>query len=104
MARLNYRRVGDETKNCILPRRNSGSSWTASVVKAVSLGCVAVRGILRHLFQTIKGFMEAGRHRLAGKLARATKTDEVKELRGEFPDLREVVAEQTLKLRGLKKG
>ena len=47
--------------------------------------------------------MEAGKRRLAGDTARAANTDEVKNLRGEARDLKEVVAEQTLELRILKK-
>ena len=50
-----------------------------------------------------KNFMEAGKKRLAGDTARAATTDEVKELRREARDLKEVVAEQTLELRLLKK-
>lgn len=50
-----------------------------------------------------KDFMEAGKKRLAGDTARAANTDEVKELRREARDLKEVVAEQTLELRLLKK-
>ena len=50
-----------------------------------------------------KDFMEAGKKRLAGDTARAANTDEVKELRREAKDLKEVVAEQTLELRLLKK-
>ena len=50
-----------------------------------------------------KGFMEAGKKRLAGDTVRAANTDEVKELRREAKDLKEVVAEQTLELRLLKK-
>ena len=50
-----------------------------------------------------KGFMEAGKKRLAGDTARAANADEVQELRREAKDLKEVVAEQTLDLRGLKK-
>ncbi len=50
-----------------------------------------------------KDFMEAGKRRLAGDTARAATTDEVKELRREARDLKEVVAEQTLELRLLKK-
>ena len=50
-----------------------------------------------------KDFMEAGKKRLAGDTARAANTDEVKDLRREARDLREVVAEQTLELRLLKK-
>ena len=47
--------------------------------------------------------MEAGRKRLAGDTAREANTAEVQGLRREAPDLREVVAEQALKLRLLKK-
>ena len=47
--------------------------------------------------------MEAGKRRLAGDTARAATTDEVKDLRREARDLKEVVAEQTLELRLLKK-
>ena len=50
-----------------------------------------------------KDFMEAGKRRLAGDTARAATTDEVKELRREARDLKEVVAEQALELRLLKK-
>ena len=50
-----------------------------------------------------KDFMEAGKKRLAGDTARTANTDEVKELRREAKDLKEVVAEQTLELRLLKK-
>ena len=50
-----------------------------------------------------KDFMEAGKKRLAGDTARAATTDEVKDLRREARDLKEVVAEQTLELRILKK-
>ena len=47
--------------------------------------------------------MEAGKKRLAGDTARAATTDEVKDLRRQARDLKEVVAEQTLALRLLKK-
>ncbi|AGI68936.1 IS3-family mobile element-associated protein [Octadecabacter antarcticus 307] len=50
-----------------------------------------------------KDFMEAGKKRLTGDTARAATTDEVKDLRREARDLKEVVAEQTLELRLLKK-
>jgi transposase len=43
-----------------------------------------------------KDFMEAGKRRLAGDTSRAANTDEVRELRREARDLKEVVAEQTL--------
>ena len=50
-----------------------------------------------------KDFMEAGKRRLAGDTAHAANTDEVKDLRREACDLKEVVAEQTLELHLLKK-
>ena len=50
-----------------------------------------------------KEFLEAGKRRLAGDTARAATTDEVKQLRQEAQDLKEVVAEQALELRLLKK-
>lgn len=50
-----------------------------------------------------KEFMEAGKKRLAGDVAREANTDEVKDLRREARDLKEVVAEQALELRLLKK-
>lgn len=50
-----------------------------------------------------KEFLEAGKRRLAGDTARAATTDEVKTLRDEARSLKEVVAEQALELRLLKK-
>ena len=50
-----------------------------------------------------KEFLEAGKRRLAGDTARAATTDEVKQLRREAQDLKEVVAEQALELRHSKK-
>jgi transposase len=50
-----------------------------------------------------KEFLEAGKKRLAGDTARAASTGEVKTLQREAHDLKEVVAEQTLELRLLKK-
>ena len=61
-------------------------------------------GIAQSLYYTwSKEFMEAGKRRLAGDTSRAATTDEVKDLRREARDLKEVVAEQTLELRLLKK-
>ena len=50
-----------------------------------------------------KEFLEAGKKRLAGDTARAASTGEVKILRREAHELKEVVAEQALELRLLKK-
>jgi transposase len=61
-------------------------------------------GIAESLYYSwSKEFLEAGKKRLAGDTARSATTDEVKDLRREARDLKEVVAEQTLELRLLKK-
>jgi len=51
----------------------------------------------------LKEFLEAGKRRLAGDTARAATRGEVKDLRREARALKEVVAEQALELRLLKK-
>ena len=61
-------------------------------------------GIAESLYYTwSKEFLEAGKRRLAGDTARAATTGEVKDLRREARELKEVVAEQALELRLLKK-
>lgn len=61
-------------------------------------------GITESLYYSwCKEFLEAGKRRLAGDTARAATSDEVKDLRREFSALKEVVAEQALELRLLKK-
>ena len=50
-----------------------------------------------------KDFMEAGKRRLHGDTMREANTSEVQELKQENSDLKEVVAELTLKNRELKK-
>ncbi len=50
-----------------------------------------------------KDFMEAGKKRLAGDIVRQANSSEVTQLRRVARDLKEVVAEQTLELRLLKK-
>ena len=61
-------------------------------------------GIAESLYYSwSKEFLEAGKKRLAGDTARAAMSDEVKVLRRETRDLKEVVAEQALELRLLKK-
>ncbi len=50
-----------------------------------------------------KDFMEAGKKRLAGDIVRQANSSEVTHLRTEARELKEVVAEQTLELRLLKK-
>ena len=50
-----------------------------------------------------KEFLDAGKRRLSGDTARAATSDEVKNLRRQVQELKEVVAEQALELRLLKK-
>jgi transposase len=63
--------------------------------------CEGIAGSLYYSWS--KEFLEAGKRRLAGNTARAATTDEVKALRQEARTLKEVVAEQALELRLLKK-
>ncbi len=61
-------------------------------------------GIAESLYYSwSKEFLEAGKRRLAGDTARAATTDEVKALRHEARARKEVVAEQALELRLIKK-
>ena len=61
-------------------------------------------GIAQSLYYVwSKEFLEAGKRRLAGDTSRAATSDEVKGLRRDAAALKEVVAEQTLELRLLKK-
>ena len=54
-------------------------------------------GIAESLYYSwSKEFLEAGKRRLAGDTARAATSDEVKDLRREARELKEVVAEQAL--------
>ena len=61
-------------------------------------------GIAESLYYSwSKEFLEAGKRRLAGDTARAATGSEVKDLRRQSKELKEVVAEQALELRLLKK-
>ncbi len=61
-------------------------------------------GIASNLYyRWSKDFLEAGKKQLAGDTVREATSDEVKELRAENRELKEVVAEVTLKNRVLKK-
>jgi transposase len=61
-------------------------------------------GIAESLYYSwSKEFLEAGKRRLAGDTARAATTSEVKDLKRQAQELKEVVAEQALELRLLKK-
>jgi transposase len=57
-------------------------------------------GIAQSLYDSwSKEFLEAGKKRLSGATARAATSTEVKDLRREARDLKEVVAEQALERR-----
>jgi transposase len=61
-------------------------------------------GIVQNLYyRWSKDFLDAGKKRLAGDMARATTPEEVKDLRREVSALKEVVAELTFENRLLKK-
>ena len=61
-------------------------------------------GIAESLYYSwSKEFLEAGKRRLAGDTARAATSIEVRDLRREARALKEVLAEQALELRLLKK-
>src|SRR5512137_1160322 len=61
-------------------------------------------GIAESLYYSwSKEFLEAGKRRLAGDTARSATTSEVKDLKRQAQELKEVVAEQALELRLLKK-
>ena len=61
-------------------------------------------GIAESLYYSwSKEFLEAGRKRLSGDTARQASSGEVKDLRREMHDLKEVLAEQVLENRLLKK-
>lgn len=62
------------------------------------------KGIAESLYYSwSKEFLEAGKRRLSGDTARAATSSEVKDLRRQAQELKEVVAEQALELRLLKK-
>ena len=61
-------------------------------------------GIAESLYDSwSREFLEAGKRRLAGDTARAASSSEVTDLRREARQLKEVVAEQAVELRRLKK-
>src|SRR6476661_6367954 len=65
--------------------------------------CLRVARRISLYYTWSKEFLEAGKRRLAGDTARAATSGEVKDLRREARALKEVVAEQALDLRLLKK-
>ncbi len=85
------------------PRTRSASSSKACVVRKASQRCAAARPSPILSLRRVQGVPRSREAFLAGDTARAATTDEVKELRHEARALKEVVAEQALELRLLKK-
>ena len=91
-------------------RRKFSSEEKIRIVIEGLKGEESIAGICRRegivpalYYRWSKDFMEAGKKRLLGDTVREANTDEVKYLREENRDLKEVVAELTLKERVLKK-
>ena len=96
IRRMTRKQYGAEEKIRIVPDGLRGEESIAALCRR--------EGIAESLYYNwSKEFLEAGKKRLAGDTARAATTDEVKVLRRETRDLKEVVAEQALELRLLKK-
>ena len=70
--------------------------------RRVSPNCAARKGSIR-IYRWSKEFLEAGKKRLAGDTAREATSDEVKGLRAEAQQLKELLAEVLLENRLLKK-
>src|SRR6188474_2074391 len=81
-------------------RRATHKQYSAEEKIRIVLEGLRREGIAESLYYNwSKEFLEAGKKRLAGDTARAATSDEVKVLRKEARDLKEVVAEQALELR-----
>ena len=81
------------------PYRSVGPAGESSIAELCRR-----EGIAEGLYYSwSKEFLEAGKRRLAGDTARAATSSEVTDLRREARALKEVVAEQALELRLLKK-
>ena len=91
-------------RNSPSERGHSGEHVTACVASR-ALPSYAGGKVLREglYYSWSKEFLEAGKRRLAGDTARAATSSEVTDLRREARALKEVVAEQALELRLLKK-
>ena len=96
IRRATRKQYGAEEKIRIVLEGLRGEELIASLCRR--------EGIAESLYYNwSKEFLEAGKKRLAGDTARAATSDDVKQLRRETRDLKEVVAEQALELRLLKK-
>ena len=108
MRRKNERFTDDDIKR--QTRRRFSAEEKIRIVLAGLRGDDSIAELCRQegiaqsqYYSWSKEFMEAGKKRLAGDTMREANTDEVKSLRNEARNLKEVVAEQALELRLLKK-
>ena len=81
----------------------SGSARNLSAQAGANTAMTALSELVFANFSAVAWLMKPNQRRLTGDTARAATTDEVKQLRREAQDLKEVVAEQALELRLLKK-
>ena len=80
------------------PRYDKGSGASCQALGSPAAGIAA-----NLYYRWSKDFLETGKKQLAGDTVREATSDEVKDLRSENRELKEVVAEITLKNRVLKK-
>ena len=110
-SRLAYARLSAAATASRLPTANRGSnnsyttSWDTTPRGEDSIAELCRReGIAESLcYSWSKEFLEAGKKRLSGDTARQASSGEVKDLCREMHDLKEVLAEQVLENRLLKK-
>jgi transposase len=96
IKRRTRRRFSSEEKIHIVLEGLKGEESIAAICRR--------EGIVPALYyRWSKDFLEAGKRRLSGDTMREANTTEVSELRKENQELKEVVAEQTLNIRVLKK-
>ena len=96
IKRRTRRRFSSEEKIHIVLEGLKGEESIAAICRR--------EGIVPALYyRWSKDFLEAGKRRLSGDTMREANTTEVTELRKENQELKEVVAEQTLNIRVLKK-
>ena len=96
IKRKTYKKYTAEEKIRIVLEGLRGEDSIASICRR--------EGINPNLYyKWSKDFLEAGKHRLSGDTIREANSTEVHELRKENEDLKQVLAEQVLKVRVLKK-
>jgi len=96
IKRKTYKKYSSEEKIRIVLEGLRGEESIATICRR--------EGISPNLYyKWSKDFLEAGRKRLNGDTKREASSNEVLDLRKENDELKQVVAEQTLRLRVLKK-